>query len=381
MPTYPGYAYLRTVHNANFGSVALGETGETTVEVFNDGGLNCTITSVSLIDQPEGNPGDTAYFSFTAGAPTVPKTLVPAETWEISLTFAPTGSTGSRAIFVEFLQNGLISRLVVPAFGGAIGTSTKALTADPSSVMFPETKLGETSAEIEVILRSTGDTTVQVTGVTLPTGFSLSTGTFPQNILPGGTYTIGIEFSPPAATYINVDATVQGDMTEGDLTINLQGQGSTISSAYTIAASLPEVLVALYDGANPTVKQFDHTNLDCEKDAYIEKVHLYPFYGAEGTPYPSTGSNKQVMRAGLHYKDLGSVTAKAIISSEGRVDTAEDEETFGTVGADEKIKWVWFDVQLVDELVRFRLERDADGGPLEISDYVIHYEPKGEVVK
>jgi hypothetical protein len=117
------------------------------------------------------------------------------------------------------------------------------------------------------------------------------------------------------------------------------------------------------------VRRADGLSLNCEEDAYFDKL----------TDFALDGIEKALMRMWLKCEDLGEATViLSITTPHGSPDNVSN--TFGG-DADEDIVNVPLDVIFSGELVNIRITREADAGPLSIARYVAKIEPRGELVE
>jgi len=169
--------------NFNFKSVVTGQTATQTLHISNSGSAPLTIESMSLQSQ---------QFSFIG--PSVPRTVLPAQSLDYAISFAPTTS-GSLSASLQITTDA--SR--TPAAVSLSGVGEKAFAAlqvTPSTINFGNLVLQNTVMQ-KVTLENTGDINLTINGVTVAgTGFGFSNLSPGLSLSPNQSVSFQIWFRP-----------------------------------------------------------------------------------------------------------------------------------------------------------------------------------------
>jgi len=205
----------------NFNSVVIGQSATKTLQVSNTGTAALTIESLSLHSQ---------QFSFTG--PSVPRTILPAQSVSYNITFAPTAS-GSLSAAVEIGTNASTS----PAAVSLAGVGEKALAAlqvTPASIGFGNHTLQTTSTQ-NVTLKNTGDISLTISGVTVTgAGFALSSLAPGVSLSPNQSVTFQISFHPTAVGAASGTVSILSANISSPQNIPLSGDGVSSTSTTPI---------------------------------------------------------------------------------------------------------------------------------------------------
>ncbi len=200
-----------TPSSASFGSVPLGTTNSQTVQLTNVGGLNVTISSVTV-----GGKG------FALHGITTPLVLAGGKTADATLTFAPTVA-GYVAGSVSIASNATNKTLTM-TFSGTGVADTRTLETTPASLSFGSENLGHSNT-LPVTLSNTGNSSVTLSGVTIiGTGITTS-GVSGTTIAPGQTTTLDVTFTPKTAGTISGSLKVASNATNSPVPITVGGDG------------------------------------------------------------------------------------------------------------------------------------------------------------
>jgi len=230
-----------------FGDVPVGQpSGSQTVTVRNDGNTGLVISDVSLIGT---NPADFAFSGSTG-------TVSGGSTKSWGVTCTPTVA-GNRAATLRIVSNdpNEANTDIALTCNGTSGALTVVSPATP--IAFTATDVGASSAPVTVTLRNSGSADVTITASpTVSAGpFSISTPlSAPVTLVPGGTATVGLTFTPTAdgtaSATLSVPYTAPAAQT---LSVGLTGTGRAALVAVS-ATSLP--LGSVVVGATPGTGSF-----------------------------------------------------------------------------------------------------------------------------
>jgi len=196
-------------------------SGSKTLTISNLLNTNAIIASVGFSCSEYGLASGVAPFTLTVGQPN-PIT-------HYSVFFQPDSATTFNCNFVISMWDG--TNVNVPLSGTGL-TTTAVASVSPSSLSFPNQKVGSTSAAQTVTVTNSGGSTVNVTAITLsPPSFTIGPVTLPFTIAKsGGTLAIPVYYTPGA---------VASEIGAIDITFNsLPDQGASLSANGVAATSM-----------------------------------------------------------------------------------------------------------------------------------------------
>lgn len=374
----------------DFGSGLVGVGTKMFNDISNIGTSPLTVISMTMGD---------SHFKFknsTDGGVTyqfVPFTINPGFSsgpWEID--FIPTSAatfTGS----ITILSNDPAGPRVITLTGLGIAGGSKAINVSPSTKDYGSLLVGQTSDEQLFTVTTTGSDPVTVIAPTIPADF-VDGATVPSypitlpfsdtlefvgggdiDFVAGGaidyvedveSFEFGIAFKPTVGFLIIETMDVNSDADANPFEVTLQGYGAPITPyGPLVDGENEQFLVATLPLADdPSVLMGDPSDLNCEQDAFIEKLHNM------GLP----GVMKSTYGAYIHFEDLNPVNIDLTLS------TLDDSKTLnrsmGTVTPEGEIGTTAFiPLEVWAELVKFRIDRSSGAGPLSLVDYFIRHEP------
>jgi hypothetical protein len=190
----------------NFGDVTVGQTSQAQlVEVENTGQSAATLSSFNVT-------GNFAIAQNACGA------MLAANTGcAVSITFTPTGSGVANGSFAVTDTSGTQSLNLT-----GTGQAPANLSLSPTTLTFPATNIGSTSAAQSVTVTNTGDLSATIAGIMANGDFSYSSGCG-QSVAGHGSCTLQVAFVPTqAGTLTGVLTLLTGFQT---LTAQLSGTG------------------------------------------------------------------------------------------------------------------------------------------------------------
>ncbi|HEV2636516.1 MAG TPA: choice-of-anchor D domain-containing protein [Actinocrinis sp.] len=198
----------------DFGSVAVGSTGHTTVTVT--AARAVTVSAIS------------ATGPYGATAPALPVSLSTGQTLSVPVTFTPTATGGATGSLVFTTSSGTVSF-------DLHGTGTKTgLGATPGTLAFGTVPTGAHNT-VSVSITNTGTASVTITGSTAPTAPFSATG-FPAN---GSTLAAGASVSIPVTYTPTVAGNQSGSLTvtssAGAVSVPLSGTAVTGAAHLSIS--------------------------------------------------------------------------------------------------------------------------------------------------
>jgi hypothetical protein len=196
--------------------VVLTTSAPQTVTLSNSGVVALTITSIGA------TPGDYAQTN-TCGA-----SLAAGGSCTIDVTFTPaTVATILGSLDVVTVENGTLS---VALSGTGVAAPAPVASVAPTSLLFPDTNVGSTSAAQTVTLSNTG--TAPLTSTITLTG--ANPGDFVQTnacgtVAVGATCSISVSFSPTVAGALSANLSIAtNDPVNPTLTVTLSGTGLSV---------------------------------------------------------------------------------------------------------------------------------------------------------
>lgn len=346
-------------------SLAFGSVEETTymemnITLRNSGDETCDVYSVSSSD---------SHFTRQGAAP--PYVIDPGDSQVVKIRFTP-GGVGSFTGVLTISSDAINSPTKRNMSGIGVVGGSKEISVDPSSWEFPETKVTLPSTEKLLTIKNTGTVDVTLTGITYNGDFSAGATViaFPYVLGAGLTVQFGVKITPSVTGYILTTngAVIASDAVGNPHNLALSGFGILILTAFTVTGTEGAPLLAFSNGTTVVMKQFDPNDLDCEEDGFVKRKHDF------GLP----GYEKKLTRMRLRYEDLG-VSILTVRGTTHR-QTESNTLTVGTVAADEKVRNAFADLVVAADIIELEISREADDGPLSLTQYAPFYEPGGEII-
>ena len=198
----------------NFNTVLIGKTATQTLHVSNSGTAALTIETLTLQSQ-----------QFQITGPSVPRTILPAQKVDYTVSFVPTTS-GNLSASLQITTN--VS--TTPAAVSLAGVAEKAFAAlqiTPASISFGNLKLQTTGTQ-NVTLKNTGDINMTVSGITVAgAGFGFSDLSPGFSLSPNQTVTFQVWFKPQAAGAASGTVTILSANVAAPGEIPVSGDGVT----------------------------------------------------------------------------------------------------------------------------------------------------------
>jgi len=234
-PAAPALALSTT--RFDFKSVVIGKTAAQTLHISNTGTAPMTIESLSLRSQ---------QFSFTG--PSVPRTILPAQSASYAISFLPTTS-GSLSASLEIMTNASKA----PAEVSLAGVGQKAfstLEVSPSSIGFGNHTLQSTTTQ-NVTLKNTGDISLSISGVTVSgAGFGFSNLSPGVSLSPNQSVSFQVSFHPKVVGSATGTVSILSAGLPSPASISLSGDG--VNSTSTSPAT-PHTVSLSWDASGSPV--------------------------------------------------------------------------------------------------------------------------------
>ncbi len=193
----------------NFGTVNLGSSTTSNVQVQNIGTADLNVTFVGSFSP--------SVFSLDSNGCTLP--VAPGNTCDISVRFTPaTGST----YLGSFQINSNGGNQLVTLNGTGQANPTPQISVSPTTVNFGFVGVGSsTTRNVQVQNIGTADLNVTFVGSFTPSEFSLDSNGCTSPVAPGNTCDISVRFAPAAE--ITYNGSFQINSNGGNRTVNLNG--------------------------------------------------------------------------------------------------------------------------------------------------------------
>ena len=145
---------------------------------------------------------------------------------------ATNATPGYHAIYARMTANGNTRYLYAPEFVEVVGPTTRSISLS-GNLAFGSVQVG-TSLQRTLTISNSGSTTLTVSGITYPQGFS---GDWSGTIPAGGSHDVTTTFSPSLTANYRGDVQVQSDATTGISSIAVSGTGVPGSANLSIKVS------------------------------------------------------------------------------------------------------------------------------------------------
>ncbi len=261
-----------------------------TVTVKNTGSSAVEISTISV-------SGTNA--SSYAGTTTCPVggSLAAGKTCTISTTFTPT-TTGTLTAELDIADNAANSPQTVSLSGTGTNASAPVVSLTPSSLKFPSTKVGSSSAAKVVTLKNTGNATLKINngGITI-SGTNASsftdTTTCGATVAAGASCTISVTFTPTTSGSLTASLNVADNAAGSPQSVALSGTGTASAPTATLTPTtlkFPSTVVGSSSAAKVvTLKNTGTATLD---------ISGITISGADKTSFTDTTTCGSTLAAG-----------------------------------------------------------------------------------
>ena len=192
--------------NLDFGVVEVGSSAQRTLTIANTGNSTLTVSSISY---PSGFSGSWSG------------TIAAGNSQNVTVTFSPNGGIGPYAGTVTVNSDKTSGGNTIFASGTGGLTPTRIISLS-GNLAFGNVTVGA-SAQSTLNIANTGNSTLTVSSISYPSGFS---GSWSGTIAAGSSQNVTVTFSPSAATSYGGTVTVNSDKTSGVNTIAASGTGT-----------------------------------------------------------------------------------------------------------------------------------------------------------
>jgi len=209
---------LQTVSTTtiDYGIVSNGATKDLTFNIGNSGNTDLTVNSLTL--------SGTSAFTLVS-PPALPLTVASGAVQTITIRFSPAALTTYNGT-LNVVSNGGTQAITLTGQGAA-----GLISVAPTALDFGTIALSN-SKTMPVTITNTGNAPLSITGITNPANqaFTVSyIGTVPLTLLPNTSFTVMVTFTSNVAGAFTSSFIVNTDASNGNQTINLQGNMSNFS--------------------------------------------------------------------------------------------------------------------------------------------------------
>jgi hypothetical protein len=224
-----GHAISLSATSFNFNNVVIGQSSTQTLHITNTGAAPLTVSSVTL---------KSTQFSLTG--PSLPRTVLPAQKLDYTISFAPTAA-GNASASIQVTSNAANT----PASVSLAGVAEKAVAAvqvSPSSISFGNLQLNATATQ-SVTLKNTGDINITISGITVAgAGFGYSSLSPGYSLTPNQSVTFQIWFRPQTSGSASGHVSVLSSSLATPASVSVSGAGVTTNSGSPAPAQHSVVL-------------------------------------------------------------------------------------------------------------------------------------------
>lgn len=334
-----------------FGDVTTGQTAQLLLHLTNTNQFNI-ITLGSLITN---NP------AFTIGS--FSPTLNPTQSIGIVISYLA-GTPGPITASLTVNSTADNTPIIIPLSGNSVAAGVQALSIDPPTWVFPDTKVGTESAIKQIVVTNKGTINVTVHTPTATPPFEYVGPVGDTVMPPGGILALDTRFKPFDIGFVSKTngLIITSTAPSSPNNVQVSGNGILLTPAYIVVGGVEKAIA----GFRERVFAFDGANSDTEQPASATRIHSFAGVGEES----------EILRIEIQYEDLGATTLKITATNE-RGQSNFDQVTFGTGSG--KALYQIFDIKNVTgELITLLFERAASAGPLAIISYTARFMPRGE---
>ena len=198
--------------SASFGTVPVGTSNTQTIQLKNTGYATLTISSESI-----------SGAGFSMSGLSVPKSLAPSATVNVTVTFKPTTNSATSGK-ITLADNGSSASVTI-SLSGTGSTATRSLLLSNSSLVFGSESVGNTTL-LEETITNTGNSTVSISQMTVNgTAFGVIGGLAGVSLSPGQATYLLVGFSPKSSGSQTGQIVITSNATNSPESIALSGSG------------------------------------------------------------------------------------------------------------------------------------------------------------
>jgi hypothetical protein len=172
-------------------------------------------------------------------------------------------AVGAASGSISIVSNAPTSPTSVGLTGTGIA-ATHTLSISPASLNFGTVTTGTFSAQQNVLITNTGNSSVTISQITLTgSGYSMTGGGAPVTLSPSQNITLAIQFSPLAAGSINGSISIVSNASGSPATVSLSGTGvAPVQHSVALTWNASTSSVTGYNVYRSTVSGAQYTKLN-----------------------------------------------------------------------------------------------------------------------
>ena len=212
-----GTAISFSATSFNFNNVVLGQSSTQALHITNTGAAPLTVSSVTL---------KSTQFSLTG--PSLPRTVLPAQKLDYTISFAPTAA-GNASASIQVTSNAANTPASV-SLAGVAEKAAAAVQVSPSSISFGNLQLNSTATQ-SVTLKNTGDINITISGIAVAgAGFGYSSLSPGYSLTPNQSVTFQIWFRPQTSGSASGHVSVLSSSLATPASVSVAGAGVMTNS-------------------------------------------------------------------------------------------------------------------------------------------------------
>jgi len=289
-----------------------------------------------------------------------PVFMNPGDTYTMDVTYTA-GALGTDIGVLTISAFSDNSPISIRMTANSVPVATKALSVNPSSFNFPETKSGTSSPAQGLTITNTGTVALTISSITVTPPFGVvSIPTMPATVSPGAVLLIYVDFAPPSGSlgYVKdtTAITITSDAPTSPDEIQLSGYAVPFYPKYN-ASGNEYCIVAIRN----VVDIFNNQDLNCEAISWAFRWH----------DFQKPGLIKNYCGTALVYEDIGVATLNvyAFTHRDNQVVTLK----IGDSGSRDIMDTSAVFTRPAGYAILSRIERLGNGGPVSLTGIIHHY--------
>ncbi len=204
----------------DFGNVAVGNSNTTTFAATNSGTASVTISTLTISSQ---------YFALTA--PSLPATIAPGQSTQVSITFTPNAAGPFNATATLTSSASTTPTNITLTGAGVAGETGGQLSPNVTSDAFGSVAVGAVQSQSVTLTNGTASSVNISQASVSGTEFQISGITTPLTLNPSQSTTFTVKFAPVSAGSAIGSVTITSNASDPSLTIALSGTGTAAPGA------------------------------------------------------------------------------------------------------------------------------------------------------
>jgi len=216
------YLLSASASSLNFGNTLVGSSASQAIALTNTGTASVNLSQVAITGG-----------GFTVSGFTGAVTLAAGQSFSLNVSFAP-ATAGSATGSLSFVSSATNSPTTISLSGNGVQPQISVI---PASVSFGNVTVGVTNTQT-LVITNPGTANLSVTQAPLVgTGFSFSGLTVPLSVVPGGSATFTVSFTPASASSFSGNLTLVNNTLNSPFVVPLAGTGVSPITQLTASPS------------------------------------------------------------------------------------------------------------------------------------------------